>query len=96
MSYKHHLLLTLFVLSFAVIASAQDSSNFYFITFVGIFSPVAAFSKSYNNSLALNSGIEYRFTKHYFTQFVLEFNAVKYNQQVKDAYAAYLFQNTNS
>lgn len=96
MIYKHNLFVTLFLLGFAISANGQDSSQFYFTTSVGIFSPVAAFSKSYNNSLALNSGIEYRFSKHYFTQFVLDFNAVKYNQQVKDANSSYLFQNTNS
>jgi hypothetical protein len=96
MNYGHKLLITVFLLCLAISANAQDSSKIYFTTSLGIFSPVAAFSRSYKNSLALNSGIEYRFSKHYFTQFVLDFNAVKYNQQVKDSNSSYLFQNTNS
>jgi len=96
MIYRYNLLMTVFLLCLVISANAQDSSKIYFTTSVGIFSPVAAFSRSYKNSLALYSGIEYRFSKHYFAQFVLDFNAVKYNQQVKDAYSGYLFQNTNS
>ena len=96
MIYRHNLLFTVFLLCLVMLANAQDSSKIYFTTSVGIFSPVAAFSKSYNNSLALNSGIEYRLSKHYFTQLVLDLNTVKYNQQVKDVNSSYLFQNTNS
>ncbi len=96
MIYKHDLFVALFLVIFAVSVNAQDSSKSYFTTSAGIFSPVAAFSKSFGNSLALNSGIEYKFSKHYFTQFVLDLNAVKYNQQVKDANSSYLFQHTNS
>ncbi len=58
--------------------------------------PVSTFSNAYKKSLALNSGIEYKFSKHYFAQFILDFNAVKYNQQVKDENSAYLFQSTSS
>ena len=79
-----------------MLANAQDSSTIYFTTSVGIFSPVAAFSKSYNKSLTLNAGIEYRLGKNYFTQLVLDFITVKYNLQVKDVNSSYLFQNTNS
>jgi hypothetical protein len=75
---------------------AQDSSKIYFTTAAGVFVPKSTFANAYENSLALNSGIEYRFSKHYFTQFVLDFNAVKYNQQLKDASSDYLFQHTNS
>jgi hypothetical protein len=96
MKDKSILLVFVFIAGFATISNAQDSSKFYFTTAVGIFAPVSSFSKAYENSLALNSGIEYQFSKHYFTQFVLDFNAVKYNQQVKDANSSYLFQHTNS
>ena len=94
--HKRILLVFVFLSGFISISNAQDSSKFYFTTAVGIFAPVSSFSKAYENSLALNSGIEYQFSKHYFTQFVLDFNAVKYNQQVKDANSSYLFQHTNS
>ena len=90
------LLIPIFLFGFTTVCNAQDSSPFFFTTAVGIFAPVSAFSKAYKNSLALNSGIEYQFSRHYFTQFVLDFNAVKYNQQVKDESSAYLFQHTSS
>jgi len=96
MEHKRILLAFAFIAGFAIITNAQDSSKFYFTTAVGMFAPVSAFSRAYENSLALNSGIEYQFSKHYFTQFVLDFNAVKYNQQVKDESSSYLFQHTNS
>lgn len=75
---------------------AQDTSKIFFTTAVGILNPVSSFSNAYKNSLALNSGVEYRFSKRYFVQFVLDFNAVKYSQQVKDGSSSFLFQNTSS
>ena len=78
------------------ISNAQDTSKIYFTTSVGLLHPLATFSNAYKNSLALNSGIEYRFSKHYFVQFVLDFNAVQYNQQIRDDRSAFLFQNTSS
>lgn len=78
------------------LVQAQDTSKIFFTTAVGLLKPVSSFSNAYQNSLALNSGIEYKFSKHYFAQFVLDFNAVKYNQQIKDVRSDYLFQNTSS
>lgn len=75
---------------------AQDSSKIFFTTAVGLLHPVANFSNSYKNSLALNSGIEYKISRQYFAQFVLDFNAVNYSQQVKDASSVFLFQQTSS
>ena len=89
------LLLAFFFGSYSFLR-AQDTSRFFFTTAVGLFNPVSNFSKAYENSLALNSGFEYQFSRHYFAQFVLDFNAVKYNQQIKDINSAYLFQHTNS
>jgi Autotransporter beta-domain len=77
-------------------ANAQDSSKLFFTTSVGLLSPLSKFSNAYKTSLALNSGIEYMISKNYFAQFVLDFNAVNYDQQVKDASSHYLFQNTSS
>jgi hypothetical protein len=88
--------LTMFIICIAICSKAQDTSKIFFTTSVGLLNPVSSFSNAYKNSLALNSGIEYKFSKHYFAQFVLDFNAVKYSQQVKDASSAYLFQNTSS
>lgn len=93
---KHLLLVLAFLLGSTSFIKAQDTSHYFFTTAVGLFTPVSDFSKAYENSLAFNSGFEYQFSKHYFAQFVLDFNAVKYNQQVKDINSAYLFQHTNS
>ncbi|MFZ4058569.1 MAG: hypothetical protein ACOYKE_10545 [Ferruginibacter sp.] len=80
----------------SILLLAQDSSKIFFTTAVGLLHPVSAFSNAYQNSLALNSGIEYKLGKQYFVQFVIDFNAVKYSQQLKDDNAAYLFQKTSS
>jgi len=80
----------------AINVTAQDSSKLFFTTSVGILSPLSKFSNAYKTSLALNSGIEYKVSRNYFLQFVLDFNAVNYDQQVKDASSNYLFQNTSS
>jgi Outer membrane protein beta-barrel domain len=81
---------------FAISAKAQDTTKLFFTTSVGLLTPVSTFSNAYKKSLALNSGVEYKLSKHYFAQLVLDFNAVKYSQQVKDENSAYLFQNTSS
>lgn len=77
-------------------ANAQDSSKFYFTSSAGLLAPVKNFSRSYQASLALNSGIEYKINRSLFAQFILDFNAVSYNQQFKDGDSDYLFQKTNS
>lgn len=82
--------------SLTVSVKAQDTSKIFFTTSIGLLKPISEFSKAYKNSLALNSGIEYKINKHYFVQFVIDFNAVNYNQQVKDASSAFLFQQTSS
>ncbi len=92
----YRLLLPLLFICFCTSVKAQDTSKIFFTTAVGLLNPVSSFANAYKNSLALNSGIEYKFSKHYFAQFVLDFNAVKYSQQVKDASSAYLFQRTSS
>ncbi|GGD79657.1 hypothetical protein GCM10011514_49550 [Emticicia aquatilis] len=74
----------------------QDSTKIFFTSSVGLLVPASAFAKSYQQSLALNSGIEYGLKRNFFLQFVLDFNAVKYSQQIKDKNSNYLFQNTNS
>jgi hypothetical protein len=88
--------ITLIVFCCASSVLAQDSSRIFFTSSVGLLVPTSNFSNAYQRSLALNSGIEYKFKKDYFVQFNLDFNAVKYNQQVKDKNSNFLFQNTNS
>ena len=74
----------------------QDSSTLFFTTSTGVFIPIANFSKAYKNSIAINSGIEYKLAKKYSLQFVLDYNSVGYNQQFKDIHSSYLFQKTSS
>jgi hypothetical protein len=88
--------LSILVICFATSVKAQDTTKLFFTTSIGLLKPTSTFSNAYKNSLALNSGVEYKFSKHYFAQFVLDFNAVKYSQQVKDGNSTYLFQNTSS
>jgi hypothetical protein len=90
------LIVSVFIMCVVLSAKAQDTSKIFFTSSVGLLHPVSSFSNAYKNSLALNSGIEYSFSKHYFAQLVLDFNAVKYSQQVKSNNSAYLFQNTSS
>jgi hypothetical protein len=94
--YKKLFLLFVSICCLSVLSLAQDSSKFYFTTSVGLLSPVGGFSQPYKTSLALNSGIEYKIVHAFFAQLVLDFNAVKYSQQVKDINSDYLFQQTNS
>ncbi len=82
--------------SISLLANAQDSSKIFFLTSIGMVFPKVDFAKSYKNSLALNSGVEYKFNKFYFAQFAFDFNSIKYNQQIRDVNSDYLFQETNS
>lgn len=77
-------------------AIAQDSTKVFFTSSIGLLVPTSNFTKAYKQSLALNSGIEYKLKYQFFVQFVLDFNAVKYSQQIKDKNSNFLFQNTNS
>ncbi|HET9056949.1 MAG TPA: hypothetical protein VFN30_08900 [Chitinophagaceae bacterium] len=90
------LLIVSFIILSSTIVRAQDTSKIYFVTAAGSLFPVSSFSNAYKNSLALNSGIEFKISKHYFTQFVLDFNAINYDQQIKDGTSPYLFQHTSS
>jgi len=94
--FKNFTATALILIVFILNTNAQDSSNFYFTTSVGLLAPASNFANAYKTSLALNSGIEYKINRILFTQFVLDFNAVKYNQQYKDNNSGYLFQKTNS
>ncbi|MEO5889895.1 MAG: autotransporter domain-containing protein [Ferruginibacter sp.] len=93
---RYTTLLAIALLCSSFSLAAQDTGRIYFTTAVGLLMPVSAFSKSYHQSLALNSGIEYRFRQYYFAQLVLDFNAINYSQQIRDDGSAFLFQHTSS
>lgn len=100
MNSKHKstqfIIIVMLCFSFTSGVLAQDSSRIFFTSSVGLLVPTSNFSNAYQQSLALNSGIEYKLKKEYFVQFILDFNAVKYSQQIKDKNSSFLFQDTNS
>jgi hypothetical protein len=77
-------------------ASAQDSSKIFFTTAIGLIDAQGKFGNAFKSSIAFNSGIEITYKKDWYAQLVLDFNALKYDQQFRDAESPLLFQNTNS
>jgi hypothetical protein len=94
--FRNALLSFFLIVGISQVLNAQDTSKLYFTTSIGLLSPKGNFGKSYKTSLALNSGIELMMRHSFFTQFVLDFNAVNYDQQLKDNNSGYLFQHTSS
>lgn len=93
------LILTLSSVAF-VLASyqikAQDTSKLFLTTGVGVITGVGQFSKAISPSLAFNSGIELKLSNKWFAQVQIDFNSLKYDQQIKDNNSPYLFRGTNS
>jgi hypothetical protein len=87
----------LFVSLFSLhIVNAQNDKSLHLTTGIGINSIQGRLSNTFRSSIAFNSGFEKSFTKHWYGQVELNFNSLKYNQQVKDPSSPYLFQNTSS
>jgi hypothetical protein len=89
------LLIALFLLTIKIQAQ-QKESKIAITSSVGLLIPQSKFAKSYSTSLAFNSGIEYSLKKGFFIQGVIDFNSVKYSQQVREGIDDFLFQKTNS
>jgi hypothetical protein len=92
--FKSYLFVTVFLIY--GIASAQQQGKLYFTTAFGSINPQGKFGKSVKSTLAFNSGVELSLKNNWFTQAVFDFNALKYDQQVRDNNSPFLFQNTNS
>lgn len=75
---------------------AQESGKLFFTTSVGLIAPQGKFSKAIKSTLAFNSGVEMSMKNNWYSQLVFDYNALKYDQQIKDASSPFLFQNTNS
>jgi hypothetical protein len=75
---------------------AQDSSKVFFTTGAGIIKSPGSLSHVFHPSIAFNSGIEIVNKRNWFVQGTVDFNTLKYNQQIKEDGSPYLFQNTNS
>lgn len=89
--------LLLLVIMMATAGYAQKGKpSLSFLTSAGALVPLSGFGKAYQTSLALGTGIEYAIGQHYFVQLTADINALRYNQQIKDNAAGYLFQNTKS
>jgi len=75
---------------------AQKSGKILFTTSVGVINGQGNFGKAFKSTVAFNSGVELTMKNDWFGQFVFDFNALKYDQQIRDASSPFLFQNTNS
>jgi hypothetical protein len=92
---KNTKLLILLTLITSAVA-AQDSSKLSFTTAVGFLKPNSSLGRVLQSSVAFNSGVELSLAKRFYVQGTLDFNTLKYDQQVADEGSGYLFQNTNS
>jgi hypothetical protein len=77
-------------------ATAQYGSKVFFTSAIGLIKAPGKLGKVFQPSIALNSGIELTGKKNWFVQGTLDFNTLKYNQQIKEDGSPYLFQNTGS
>lgn len=75
---------------------AQDSTKLLFTTGIGLIKSPGRLSNVLHPSVAFNSGIELTGKKKWFAQFTLDFNTLKYDQQVRDENSDFIFQNTSS
>lgn len=87
------------IIAICIIASkakAQESGKLFFTTGFGNIVPQGKFSNAYKSTIAFNSGVEMSLKKNWFGQLVFDFNAMTYDQQIRDNISPFLFQNTNS
>jgi hypothetical protein len=75
---------------------AQENGKLFFTTAFGLINAQGKFANAFKSTLAFNSGVEMSLKKNWFGQLVFDFNALKYDQQIRDANSPFLFQNTNS
>lgn len=75
---------------------AQESGKLFFTTAFGVVNTQGKFSNAFKSTLAFNSGVEMSLKQNWFGQVVFDFNALQYDQQIRDANSPFLFQNTNS
>jgi hypothetical protein len=95
LAMKKLIIATLFTLAIQTI-NAQDSSKIFFTTGVGFLKPNNKLNNILRPAVAFNSAIELKNKAQWFVQGTLDFNTLKYDQQVLDKESEFLFQNTNS
>lgn len=81
----------LIVLSIGNNSQAQDSTRAFITTGAGLIKSPGSLSHVLHPSIAFNSGIELVNKKNWFIQGTLDFNTLKYNQQIKEDGSPYLF-----
>lgn len=91
---KPGIIVTLLVMSLQ--SMAQENGKLFFTSSVGFVNAQGQFGKAFNSTLAFNSGVEVALKNNWFAQLLFDFNALQYDQQIRDANSPYLFQNTNS
>jgi len=90
------ILLLSWAIFICVKAEGQEKGKLFFTTGFGLIDPGGKFGQAVRSTLAFNSGVELAFGKDWFGQAVFDFNALRYDQQIKDNSSPYLFRNTNS
>lgn len=76
--------------------NSQEKGKIFFTTAFGLINAQGKFGDAYKSTVTFNSGVELALKNNWFGQFVLDFNALKYDQQIRDNNSPYLFKNTNS
>jgi hypothetical protein len=76
--------------------NAQQDNSLHLTTGVGINKVLGESGKTFRSTIAFNSGFEKSFKKNWYGQLELNFNSLRYDQQLKDDNSPYLFKNTNS
>jgi hypothetical protein len=84
------------ILSISVSGNAQENGKIFFTTSFGLINAQGKFGNAFKSALAFNSGVELSMKRNWFGQLVFEFNALQYDQQIKDNNSPFLFHNTNS
>jgi hypothetical protein len=90
------LFMVMAMINISVAATAQDNTKLFFTTGIGLIKTPGKLSNVFHPSIAFNSGIEIMNSKKWFAQGTLDFNTLRYSQQVKEDRSPYLFQNTGS
>jgi hypothetical protein len=98
MSRKYYSIsVTLFMFVGLICQAQNDKENkLHLTTGVGVNIIQGELGNTFRSTVAFNSGVEKTFPHHWFGQAEVNFNTLRYDQQVKDENSQYLFQNTNS
>jgi hypothetical protein len=74
---------------------AQDG-KIHLTTGIGVNKIQGNLKNTFKSTVAFNSGFEKVFLRNWYGQLEVNFNTLKYDQQVRDNNSPYLFKNTNS